>query len=88
MWIREYVTWIVAAISAPNPFVIGASWAMITRPVFFTDCNIQTYNTSYHAYTVIYYWSLAAAGLIRMWFTSRPTLRYNNNFTCTADAMR
>lgn len=28
---------IVAAISAPKPFVNGASWAIITRPVFFDD---------------------------------------------------
>ena len=32
-------TWILAAISAPNPDVNGASWAISKRPVFFTDCK-------------------------------------------------
>lgn len=30
-------TWMLAAISAPNPDVNGASWAISNRPVFFTD---------------------------------------------------
>ena len=29
-----------AAISAPHPPVLGASWTMTTRPVFFTDSVI------------------------------------------------
>lgn len=38
---KQHLTCTVAATSAPNPFVIGASWAMTTRPVFFADCNTR-----------------------------------------------
>lgn len=35
--IKQEITCIEAAISAPNPPVKGASWETIARPVFFTD---------------------------------------------------
>lgn len=34
---RKHSFWIVAANSAPNPAVNGASWAISARPVLFTD---------------------------------------------------
>lgn len=35
----SWLAWTVAAISAPNPLVNGASWAIRTRPVFLADWN-------------------------------------------------